>query len=275
MDIGLDVEAFDAHFHLRPEGNVVDVLKRFSRAGGTGINLICLPDYSMGHQSYYEQLYERTIKLGEIARNSGLLTYLTLGPYPLDYFFWAEAGKDPLFEMMRGVEIAAELCKVDRCNGIGEVGRPHFPVEEKVNDVCNLVLIRAFEVSADLNVPVILHTEDLDYSSLCDMASMAAKSGANLSKIVKHHADPAMNSDCPEMRRSVLATRPNTRLSISKGVWNFMLESDFVDDPSKPGKVIPEDSVPKRAIMIREQYENADLIMEKIFKEVPEKVFLK
>ena len=93
--------------------------------------------------------------------------------------------------------------------------------------------------------------------------------------IVKHHADPAMNSECPEMRRSVLATRPNTRLSISKGVWNFMLESDFVDDPSKPGKVIPEDSVPKRAIMIREQYENADLIMEKIFKEVPEKVFLK
>lgn len=275
MNKSLDFGAFDGHFHLRPDGDAGTVLKRFLRAGGSGINLICLPDYSLGHQSYYERLYERTIKVGEIARDLGLLTYITLGPYPLDYFFWAEAGKEPLLEMTRGVDIAAKLCNMDLCNGIGEVGRPHFPVGQEVIEVCNLVLVRAFETSADLNVPVILHTEDLDPSSLCLLASTAAKSGANLDKVVKHHADPVMNNVCPEMQRSILATRPNTRQSISKGVWNFMLESDFVDDPGKPGKVIPEDSVPKRAIMIREQYENAEFIMEKIFKEIPDKIFLK
>jgi TatD-related deoxyribonuclease len=46
-----------------------------------------------------------------------------------------------------------------------------------------------------------------------------------------------------------------------------------VDDPAKPDKVIPPDSVPKRAIMIREQYKNHEEIFASVFQELPEYVF--
>ncbi|EQD50214.1 molybdenum cofactor biosynthesis protein A, partial [mine drainage metagenome] len=69
------------------------------------------------------------------------------------------------------------------------------------------------------------------------------------------------------------ASRSNVRLAVQETTWNFMLESDYVDDPSKLDKVIPPDSVPKRSIMIREQYTNHEEIIASIFHDLPEYVF--
>ena len=102
---------------------------------------------------------------------------------------------------------------------------------------------------------------------------MAIRAGANPRKIVKHHALPELNGICPEISRSILASRGNVRNAIRENIWNFMIESDYVDDPAKPDKVIPPDSVPKRAIMIREQYMNHEEIFASVFQELPEYVF--
>ena len=53
--------AFDAHFHLNPGELGKEAVKRFKASGGSGINLVNLPDYSIGYSGYYERRYEVTI----------------------------------------------------------------------------------------------------------------------------------------------------------------------------------------------------------------------
>ncbi|MCL4451266.1 MAG: TatD family hydrolase [Candidatus Thermoplasmatota archaeon] len=265
--------AFDAHFHLNlgEQGKVA--VKRYMASGGSGINLVNLPDYYSGYSGYYEKRYELTIKLAEMARESGLRVSVTLGPYPLDYFFWEKGGFDAKQMMLDGVELAAKYCREHRATAIGEIGRPHFPVEQKITEESNEIMMRCMQISKEIGCAVVLHTEDLDSSGMEGIHSMAVKAGADLRKIVKHHASPEVNHVHPEISRSILATRDNVRKAINEKTWNFMLESDYVDDPAKPDKVIPPDSVPKRAIMIKEQYQNNDEIFAAIFRDLPEYVF--
>lgn len=265
--------AFDAHFHLNPGEQGKVAVRRYMASGGSGINLVNLPDYSDGYSGYYEKRYELTIKLAESARESGLRVSVTLGPYPLDYFFWEKGGFNAKQMMLDGVELAAKYCSEHRASAIGEIGRPHFPVEQNITEVSNEVIMRCMQLSKEIGCAVVLHTEDLDSTGIEGIYSMAVQAGADPRKIVKHHASPEVNHVRPELSRSILATRENVRKAINEKTWNFMLESDYVDDPAKPDKVIPPDSVPKRAIMIKEQYQNNEEIFASIFHDLPEFVF--
>jgi TatD-related deoxyribonuclease len=265
--------AFDAHFHLNPGEHGKEAVKRFKASGGSGINLVNLPDYSIGYSGYYERRYEITIKLANMTRESGLRVSVTLGPYPLDYFFWEKGGFDPKQMMLDGAELAAKYCKENLANAIGEIGRPHFHVDPEVTEHSNEVMLRCMQLSREVGCAVVLHTEDLDPAGVEGIYSMAIKAGANPRKVVKHHASPKLNRIRPEISRSILATRDNVRNAVNEKIWNFMLESDYVDDSSKPDKVIPPDSVPRRAVMIRDQYQNHEEIFSSIFHELPEYVF--
>ena len=265
--------AFDAHFHLNPGEVGKEAVRRFKASGGTGINLVNLPDYSIGYTDYYERRYEITIQLADMARESGLKVSVTLGPYPLDYFFWEKGGFNAKQMMLDGVDLAAKYCKQNVASAIGEIGRPHFPVEPRVIEDSNEIMQRCLEVSSEIGCAVVLHTEDLDTKGLEGIHTMIVRARANPRKVVKHHASPELNGICPEVSRSILATRNNVRSAIHEKIWNFMLESDYVDDPGKPDKVIPPDSVPKRAIMIMEQYMNYEEIFASIFQDLPEYVF--
>ncbi|MGC8514509.1 MAG: TatD family hydrolase [Thermoplasmata archaeon] len=265
--------AFDAHFHLNPGEQGKEAVKRFKASGGSGINLVNLPDYSIGYSNYYERRYEITVQLADMVRESGLKVSVTLGPYPLDYFFWEKGRFNAKQMMLDGVEIAAKYCMQNRASAIGEIGRPHFPVEPRVTEDSNEIMLRCMQLSSEIGCAVVLHTEDLDLTGIEGIYTMAIQAGANPRKIVKHHASPEFNRMRPEISRSILATRDNVRNAVHENIWNFMLESDYVDDPAKPDKVIPPDSVPKRAIMIREQYRNHEEIFASIFQELPEYVF--
>lgn len=265
--------AFDAHFHLNPGEHGKEAVKRFKASGGSGINLVNLPDYSIGYSDYYERRYEVTIQLADMARESGLKVSVTLGPYPLDYFFWEKAGFNAKQMMLHGVELASEYCRENRASALGEIGRPHFPVEYRVTEDSNEIIERCMQISREIGCAVVLHTEDLDPTGLEGIHTMTIRAGANPRKVVKHHASPEFNRIRPEISRSILASRDNVRNAIRENIWNFMLESDYVDDPAKPDKVIPPDSVPKRAIMIREQYTNHEEIFASVFQELPEYVF--
>ncbi len=265
--------AFDAHFHLNPGPDVRVPISRFREAGGTGFNLVNLPDFSHEGQGYYEHVYERTVKLASIAREEGLKVFISLGPYPLDYFKWVESNLDPLENMKTGIDLACRYIKDGKADAIGEIGRPHFPVEPKVTEVSNLVVSHAFDMAHDMDIPVIMHTEDLDSQALVTLEEMIRKSSVDPRRVVKHHADPSLNAASPAVSRSVLANRKNVRTAIDVRVWNFLLESDYVDDPAKPDKVIPPDSVPKRAVMIQEQYDDYEDILHSLFSEMPFRVF--
>ena len=264
---------FDNHMHLREDGFFMEAVREFSSAGGTAFNLVNILDYRVNPSGYYEEIYSRTLRIREkIERETEIRVLVTLGPYPLDYFFFRDAGLDPFKNMKMGLEMAAKLINDGKADAIGEVGRPHFPCENDIVDSSDMLLSYSFDLAKDLSCPVILHTEDLGEDGYSSLEKMALKSGLEPAKVVKHHAYPADLSFNSNLSRSILATRPNVRESIATGK-NFMMETDYVDDRDKPGKVIPANSVPLRAKLIMGEYEDSDSILESIFITTPEKVF--
>ncbi|MCL4332145.1 MAG: TatD family hydrolase [Candidatus Thermoplasmatota archaeon] len=264
---------FDNHFHLREDGLFLEAVMQFEREGGTCINLTNLPDYSLPADGYYGTLYGRTARIAAaVRRETSVKVVLTLGPYPLDYFFFSQAGRNPLEEMISGVSMAGGYVSRAEAGAIGEVGRPHFAVDEHVRDASNMVISEAMKTAADLGCPVILHTEDLDCGSLKSIEAMATASGIDPGMVVKHHAEPELLSCETAVARSVLATRPNARLAVESGK-EFLLETDYVDDPQKPGKVISPSSVPRRARYLVQEFPESVELLRKSFIEIPGRLY--
>ncbi len=259
--------------HLNPEGRFLEAVDMFLKAGGTSFNLVNLPDNKLGTGHYYETLYERTVSMARIVREEKEFGVpVTLGPYPLDYFRFQDAGKDPVSEMRNAIDLACKYISEGEANAIGEIGRPHFPVPDEVVEQSDGIILYAMERAADLKCPVILHTNDLDESDYRLLEKLADKAGLEHKLVVKHHALPQDLSIETGIQRSVLASKSNTRKAALSGK-PFLLETDYVDDPSLGWKVIPPDSVPRRATMIRSEMENWETIFKKTFRELPMELF--
>jgi TatD-related deoxyribonuclease len=264
---------FDNHVHLRKDGFFKEAVKKFLNAGGNAFNLVNLPDYAITPSEYYEKIYSNTLEMADIIRREFDITVLvTLGPYPLDYFFFEKAGMDPVKSMKNGVDTVAKLIRDGRADAIGEVGRPHFPVSEDILARSEEVFEYAISVSKDLRTPVIMHTENLTEKSHVDLIRCAREIGIEPSKLVKHHALPFDFGIRDEIVLSTLASRSNVRVAVAS-TRNFLLETDYVDDRSKPDKVIPIDSVPKRAVMIKSEYDEWEKILQNIFMTVPASLY--
>ena len=263
----------DNHFHLREDGMFIDAVKIFRKAGGDIINLVNLPDHSLPPDNYYEKIYERTLRIAEAVRsNTDVDVLLTLGPYPLDYFYFRDNNLDPVKEMTHGIDMLGKYCDKNLISAIGEIGRPHFEVPDQVMKDSNLILEHGLRFAADREIPAILHTEDLDERTMNEIKSMAINSGMKPSMVIKHHASIQNVSKPMGITQSILATRPNLRGSIeTKNL--FLLETDYVDDPQKPGKVIAPDSVPRRALLIKGEYGNNEKILSDIFQKLPSMIY--
>ncbi|MGC8609560.1 MAG: TatD family hydrolase [Thermoplasmata archaeon] len=262
---------FDNHFHLNYDGDFLRSTDIFIKAGGNAINLTNLPR-KIDRNDYYKNLYENTIMMAErIRKERHIEVIVTIGPYPLDYFYFRDHGMDAEKIIRDAIVLAEKYIEDGKADALGEIGLPHFPVESPVLSIFYRLLEFAFSVDSDMKNPVILHTHDLsreDYSRIDELSRRYGLSGL----IIKHHAlalDLMMEND---VWKSIPATKKNVREAISSK-RKFMLETDFVDDPNNANRYLPADSVPKRKKMIEQEYDDADDILSTIFEEVPEKIY--
>ncbi len=264
---------FDNHMHLNPKGRFLGAVDMFLKAGGDTFNLVNLPDNSLGLEHYYETLYERTVSMARIIREEKEFEpAVTLGPYPLDYFRIEQSGKDPLEEMKAAIDLACRYITEGEAHAIGEIGRPHFEVPGKVLEESNSIILYSMEKAADLDCPVILHTDDLDEKGYRFLGKLADKAGLDHKLVVKHHALPQDLAFETGIQRSILASKSNARKACLSGK-PFLLETDYVDDPALGWKVIPPDSVPRRAIMIKSEIEGWEKIFSEAFRDIPVELF--
>jgi TatD-related deoxyribonuclease len=71
---------------------------------------------------------------------------------------------------------------------------------------------------------------------------------------------------------SVLASKKNIVEAAGKGS-RFMMETDYIDDPRRPGAVLGPKTVPKRTIeLVEKSVLNEDQVYE-IHKMIPEKTY--
>ena len=268
---------FDNHVHLRRDGFFLDAVKDFIKAGGTHF-VLCqypMPDFVIRDKSY-NFCYSETLKMAEEIRSKLKVgVFVTVGPYPVDYLkLNEEFGRETAVEIMKkGMDEAARLCEDYKCIGIGEIGRPHFPVDKEVFDDSNEILLYGMKKAKDTGVPVVLHTESTTPESCKEFMKMGKKTGLSADKIVKHYAPPLiLKSENYGLMPSVLASEKNIKTAISKGT-RFMMETDYIDDPKRPGAVLGPKTVPRRTLDLLQKGILNDKKVFEIHKRNPEKTY--
>ena len=268
---------FDNHLHLRRDGRFLDAVREFKKAGGTHFVLCQYPMTSLvAQQKSYRLCYLETLKMAdEIRSNIGIGVFVTVGPYPVDFLKLSEKfGRKMAIDIMKkGMNEAADLCKEGKCIAIGEIGRPHFPVDKQVIFDSNEILFYGMQKAKDADVPVVLHTESTTPDNCKVFVEMGKKAGLSADKIVKHYSPPLiLKNENYGIMPSVLASEKNIITAIKKGT-RFMLETDYIDDPKRPGAVLSPKTVPKKTLLLIEKGLLTENQAYYIHKDNPEKTY--
>lgn len=268
---------FDNHLHLRRDGRFLDAIKDFKKAGGTHFVLCQLPMTNLViRDKSYESCYQETLTMAdEIRSKIDIGVFVTVGPYPVDYMKLLEKfdRETAIRIMKKGIDEAAVLCEEKKCIGIGEIGRPHFHVNVQTIEDSNEIILYGMQRARDVNAPVILHTESTTPRQCKELVEIGKKVGLPPHKIVKHFSPPLiLENENYGLMPSVLASKKNILSAVKKGT-RFMMETDYIDDPRRPGAVLGPKTIPKRTLEFMEN----DILTKKqiyeIHKKNPEKTY--
>jgi TatD-related deoxyribonuclease len=268
---------FDNHLHLSRAGRFLDAVKDFKKAGGTHFVLCQLPMTNLViRDKSYKSCYQETLEMAkEICSKIDIGVFVTVGPYPVDYIRLSKKfGRGESIQIMKkGMDLAAALCEEHKCIAIGEIGRPHFPVDEQVLIDSNEILLHGMEKAKEAGVPVVLHTESTTPDQCKKLAEMGKKVGLPPHKIVKHYSPPlVLESENYGLMPSVLASKKNITAAVEKGT-RFMMETDYIDDLRRPGAVLSPKTVPKRTRELIEKGMLTEKQISEIHRENPEKTY--
>src|SRR3989442_7874817 len=242
---------FDNHIHLRPEFQGVLAAKTFEKAGGTAFLLTHAPyeDIPIARGEDYGLAYAKTLRMADAVRDAtAVQVFVALGPYPVDLLHLREriglaAAKAA---MRKGIDLAAAHVAEEKAVAFGEIGRPHFPVDAEVVTGCNELLGYAMARARELGCAVVLHTEDPTRETFADLARIAANARLEPERVVKHHSTPLTRTeDTYGLVPSILAKEDLVAEAL-RGQPRFLLETDYIDDPKRPGAVLGPATVPKK-----------------------------
>ena len=245
------IPVYDNHIHMSPHGRNVDALKEYGAAGGTGLTLVTLPypEVHIGKGSDFARSYEITFDLAHRAsEETDLEINVAVGPYPVLLIGLAETfGLGRAEEMlMEGMEAAGKAVGEGKAAAIGEIGRPHFECSAEIRESSDRILLRGMEIAKENDVPVIIHCES-DGDTDRSLAALAGKAGLDPGLVVKHSSPPWVTEEetCGVMP-SMPASKTNIKEALAKGTDRFMLETDYIDDPEKPGAIMSVTTVPNK-----------------------------
>jgi TatD-related deoxyribonuclease len=137
--------------------------------------------------------------------------------------------------MKGGLDCAAGYVQEGRAVAI-KSGRPHYEVTSEVLAASNEVLAHALDLAAECSCALQIHAET---GPCADVVKMAAKAGVPKERVVKHYGTP----DTP-LHPSLIARDEGIPQLIREG-RPFTMESDYMDENSRPGAVIGPKSVPR------------------------------
>jgi TatD-related deoxyribonuclease len=255
----LDTPVLDDHMHLDPEhGRGMDAVREFDRLGGTHLLVVNKPSWQIAgvptEPADFRPAFEATLAAVADAREilDGT-AWPVLGVHPGLVSKLVDAGHDPdeAGELMRaGLDVAAEYVADGDALAL-KSGRPHYDVDDPVWATSNETMRHAFERGADLNCAVQLHTEASE--DMTTVAEWARDAGLSPDSVVKHYAAGRLAGPLP----SVMSDEDRLERAAERGD-PFLMETDFVDDPDRPGAVLGPKTVPRRVRwMLAEGYDEA------------------
>ncbi|RLF06568.1 MAG: deoxyribonuclease [Thermoprotei archaeon] len=234
----------DNHCHLNPVRGmgVKAFARKFKDSGGWFLGLVNLTSWSYGVEvseaSDYERVYRVMLRVARELREEGLKVAIILGPHPAELVRLIERGvrmSKAVGLIVDAYRIAARYVKLGEAHGLGEVGRPHWRVSTAVIEACNEVLNHVIEMALELDCVVHLHVERRGLETIADLATRVR----GLKRVVLHHAEGAYSREAFE--RGLIPSVPakeSELIAALKGGRHFVVESDFLDDPRRPGAVV-------------------------------------
>jgi TatD-related deoxyribonuclease len=239
----------DNHLHVDSINGLgpVEVGRLFSRSGGTHALVV---NKVLGFATLDEFKRTQNSFLSEVERmNSGteVIAFPVVGPHPAQLAkLWAVLGPDGTKELMeQALQHSVELIRDRRATALGEVGRPHFEVPEEIIEASNSLLDRSMELAADLGCAVQVHMETSTPEQYAELGERARRSGLPPWRVVKHFSPPLVDVGVQTgIMPSVISSRENVRHALAQGD-RFLVETDYMDDSSRPGAVLGPRTVPR------------------------------
>ena len=254
-----EMPILDNHMHLDPvNGKGAEAAQEFADAGGTHLLVLNKPSWdlveSVDDVDAFREGFEKTVSVtAEASDRLDGRAWPVLGVHPALVSRLVSNGYTPgeAKELMQdGLDVAAEFV----ADGPGlalKSGRPHYDVNDAIWEASNEVMKYAFERAAEIGCPVQLHTEGGE--DFEDVASWAETRGLPREQVVQHFSDGYVNGPIA----SVVSFKENLERALERDD-PFLMETDFIDDPERPGAVLGPKTVPRRVEWLREEgYEDA------------------
>ena len=179
----------------------------------------------------------------------------------------------PDHEATVDVALVLEIPRIERI-GIGRPDAVSGTRAPLATGAVQILLSRSIQVRrTEVDVPVVLHTESTTTDSCKEFVEMGKKVGLKSDKIVKHYSPPLILEDENfGLMPSVLASEKNIVAAAKKGS-RFMLETDYIDDPRRPGAVLGPKTIPKKTLSLLESGILSEDQAYKIHKQNPESTY--
>ena len=232
----------DDHIHIDPvNGRGIEAAKDFLRAGGTHLFLVSKPSWSLGvHPSSgadYAQVFDETLRVAEMIRETGLTVFPVLGVHPAEIkqAYGTDVPAEATALMKAGLDCAATYVREGKAVAL-KSGRPHYEVSPELLAASNEVLAHALHLAAECSCALQIHAET---GPCADVVEMAAAAHMPVERVVKHYGSP----DTP-LHPSLIA-KHEALPQLIREHRRFTMESDYMDENSRPGAVIGPKSVPR------------------------------
>lgn len=237
--------------HLNGEGPL-KVAQKFHASGGKVMIIPNKPTWTGGKPFDYKHAMGLVLDyVKTINQETPVRAYAVLGLHPAELSRMLENGKS-LQEaeswMREGMEYAQKMVLEGQAVALGEIGRPHYPVSEEEWELHNKLMVQVMQMAREAACGVQLHTESSHEPQFKEFAEMADQAGLERYQVIKHFSGPyTVWDENHGLTPSLIATRDVISKGIKKGN-NFLMETDYLDDLSRPGAVLGPKTVPRRTV---------------------------
>lgn len=235
----------DAHLHSNPVKGLgaERIAKKFRKEGGWFISLVALPPYHYNivepGVNSYRKVLEIVRREAAKAREQGLEVTVFVGLHPaeVDNLYKQGLKGEEVFKLAEEVlKLVENAIREGLLNGVGEVGRPHYSTSPERTVLAEAIMMRALVLAKDYDVPVQLHLEQGGFPTAYTIRFLVDRIGIKPERVLLHHAnfETATWADRFELYSTAPVKQYNDKY-ITHKLSRYMIESDFLDDPQRPG----------------------------------------
>tara|TARA_B100000482_G_scaffold19000_1_gene12721 strand:+ start:1160 stop:1993 length:834 start_codon:yes stop_codon:yes gene_type:complete len=259
--------------HLDRNNRFLDAVSEFVNSGGTAINLVHKPNFSNLPLSIsdYQSAYDNTIEMArEIREKFGIQVSVILGPHPVS---WEKqihtiGLQESTSLHLQAVKLAIQYISLGEAVCLGEVGRPHYPVDSQIWDAANDLLLEIMKLAAEEKISIQLHVEDDGEKTYSDLAKLCDKASLPRHLAIRHYAPANISSDFTHGLSVSVSVGKGSISKIVESLPNcnsyWGMETDFLDDKNRPGAVLGPKTIPKRTHQLTEKLRQSGYSVEQI-----------